>query len=335
MFGITVCITTYKRPALLEECLRSIFRNDTRPVEIIISDNDFSEESARAGRNCPPPPGMTVRHFANPGPKTPSENVRAALRAASHERLLMIHDDDYMLPGGVDALASAWDAHGDDVDAVYGRQKLVFSNGDPDDDLTRNYDRLFRKNAEFGPQRSNLWAALIQQFPNTGMMFRKSIFERVGYPSESEVGRGPLDFHFAIRYALASNRPFVLVEEFVSACRQTDGSILRNRSGTRVFDGHLGFECLERVPVESDEERSAKRKAMGVMAPLAIAGYLMERQSGKAFRVWCGNLGQMEKGILEKAAMLMLIVMEFLGLGIMRTHGGRINYLYYNVLKRG
>jgi glycosyltransferase involved in cell wall biosynthesis len=44
MSGISVCITTYRRPELLQFCIRSVFDNRVRPIEIVVSDNDFSEE---------------------------------------------------------------------------------------------------------------------------------------------------------------------------------------------------------------------------------------------------------------------------------------------------
>jgi glycosyltransferase involved in cell wall biosynthesis len=329
MDGVTVCVTTYRRPTLLQHCIRSLFDNRIRPIEIVVSDNDFSGESAAAVRVLAPPEGIVIRHMANPGPPIPSQNVMNAFSEASHERLVLMHDDDFMMPGGIDALAEAWERFGGDaVDAVYGRRHIARADGRPDLELTRYFDDKFFNNDGFGPQESGLWAALAQQFPCNGMMIRKSIALRVGYPREADVGRDPTDFHFGIRYAQASHGAFVLIDHFVSTYRLSEVSMARAAYEDRVYDGHLGYAHLERLATRPGPEREAKEVAMGRIAPLALAGYLKAGDPRAAARVFFRNHRRMEKGLVAKVGLLALVGLDLVGFRTIDRHGVRIRKVY-------
>jgi hypothetical protein len=104
--------------------------------------------------------------------RTQSANVNALLTLASYERLMILHDDDMLTDGAVDRLASAWDAEDNEVDAVYGRQYISDADGTVDHERTASNDKYYYKDVAEGVQPSNLWAALVAQFPNDGMVRR-------------------------------------------------------------------------------------------------------------------------------------------------------------------
>jgi hypothetical protein len=160
------------------------------------------------------------------------------------------------------------------------------------------------------------------------MMIRKSIANRVGYPSEAEVGHIPVDFHFAVRYALESNRPFVLIDYFISAYRLSEVSILRSPYASMIFDGHLGYDCLERVVASNKLEQDAQKIALARIAPLAAAGYLKVGKPREAARVFFRNYWLMEKTLLAKLALLTLILVDMAGFRTIDRYGGNIRALY-------
>lgn len=329
MDGVSLCITTFRRPDLLQFCIRSAFDNRTRPLEVVVSDNDFSEASAAAVLALTPPEGIVVRHVANPGPSTPSQNVMNAFAEASHERLILMHDDDFMMPGGVDALAAAWEAHGaDKVDAVYGRQNFALADGTLDERRTRHFDARCFRDSNYGPQETKLWAALAQQFPCNGMMVRKSLALEVGYPRETEVGRDPNDFHFGVRYAMAGKGAFIMIDYFVSAYRLSEVSLLRSAYEDRVFDAHLGYRALERLTPSTDRESEARSVALARMAPMAVASYLKAGDRKAAFRAFADNHRRMEKTFLAKMGLLGLIMLDFAGVSVMKRHGANVRRVY-------
>jgi hypothetical protein len=273
-----------------------VFANLVRPIEIVVSDDAFEEATHKLLSELEIPEGISVRHAANLGRSGQSGNVRNAFNMASFERLVLIHDDDFLVPGGLDALVAAWDAHGGEVDAVYGFQYVASASGDIDHAASRaNNDAYFRRSATLGLQQSNLWAALVGQFPNNGYMIRRKRAIDVGYPSEMEVGRH-VDHHFGIRYSTGTTKAFLLIEEHVSTYRKSAFSIARrNGCGITSKDGHLGWAVLAGIHPSSDLERRGLELARQRNVGSAIEGYLAAgcpATAAKLFaRYWSPNHG--------------------------------------------
>ena len=317
--GVSICIPTFRRPALLRECLLSTFKNALRPLEVIVSDHDFSEESKATLRAIEVPEGITLRHVAGPAVRTQSANVNSLLALAVHERLMILHDDDMLTEGAVDRLASAWDAENGELDAVYGRQYISDGDGTIDHDKTAVNGKYYYKDFPAGPQPSNLWAALVAQFPNDGMMMRKSVALQCGYPSEAEVGRIPVDFHFGIRYAIASTRPFVLLHDYTAIYRMSSDSVLRSRK--RSFDGQLGYQQLERLAGLTPLEESARSVALQRFAGSAVMGYLATGEPVRAASVLRRHLFHMDKSWPVRLGLIALVSLERAGVPVLRKAG--------------
>ena len=215
-YGVSVCIPTLKRPEMVRECIVSVLLSATRPLEIIVSDHDFGPASQAAIASFQVPDAVTLRHVAGPEERTQSANVNFLLQLATYERVVLLHDDDMLTPDALDRMTSDWDQRGGELDALYGRQYISDASGAIDTERTEANDRYYFKLAEPGIQPSALWSALVGQFPNDGMMMRKSLALQVRYPSEAEVGKLPVDFHFGIRYAQAASRPFVLLADYLA-----------------------------------------------------------------------------------------------------------------------
>jgi GT2 family glycosyltransferase len=320
--SISVCIPTYRRPALLEECVKSVFANEIRPIEIIVSD-DAHEQHVQArmeATRCPD--GITLRYVPNSVGRGQAANVRNAFGHAQHERIVLIHDDDLFVDGGIDAMGRAWDdAHGQ-VDAVYGRQYIADSSGIIDAPATTVNDVNYFKVQPAGAQPSPLWAALVQQFPNNSMMIRRSIVERIGYPDESEVGRQPVDLHFGIRYALASRLPFVMIHNYTAVYRRSEFSILRGPKPNAKEDGHLGFEHLLSVAVQNKVEKEAMDIAKARFAAAAVRGYLAERRLSRATSTLAQNLFHMNISWLGRFRLAAAIMGASVGVDLL-FGGGR------------
>lgn len=327
---VTVCITTYKRPELLKVCISSVFDNRVRPIEIVVSDNYFSDESRQAVDSLKCPAGITIRHLPNPGSNLPSANVMNAFAEASNERVILLNDDDFMVPGGIDLLVEAWDAHDGEVDAVYGRQYIARDDGDIDMELTDGIQKYCQRDRDFGIQPSSICSALQQQVPNNGMMLRRSLALATGYPSEAEVGRGPIDVLFAIRYAMNGTRPFLLIPGYTSACRFTSQSLSRS---ARVFDGHLTYEALEALSLATPGERRALARALARFSSSATAGYISAGRRWQASRIYLRHVLRMEKPISARLLLGALLLGELAGLRIMKRHSVEVSRSYNALFK--
>jgi hypothetical protein len=312
--GISIAITTYRRPRRLVDCIESVCGSRHRPIEIVISDNDYSPESKAAVASVAPPPGVTLRHL--PGPASGyASNARAAISECSNELIMLLHDDNLLVEGGLDVLLAAWTAYGSAVDAAFGRQYIVSESGKIDLDASSRNDQYYQKDAAPGPQPSNLWSALTGQFPTDGMLMRRSIAVAACYPSEAEVGTKPVDFHFSVRYAHHAQRPYVLVGDRVSCVRRSRRSITTT---CRVYDGHLGYEALKRIQPETALEAEAKEAALDRFAAAAIMGYLCSGHSHLAGLVLRAHGLRLDKSWLVRIGLAAAVAAAHLGINVLR-----------------
>ncbi|GAC1372832.1 MAG: glycosyltransferase [Hymenobacter sp.] len=119
---LSICVLTYRRPALLARALRSIGLPELPPeVEILVSDNAPADEPeaetiARALlANCP---RTQWRYDRNPSGGTVLSNTSHCLARARGEYLYVLHDDDYLLPDGLALLLR-------ELHLVRGRRQVV------------------------------------------------------------------------------------------------------------------------------------------------------------------------------------------------------------------
>ena len=308
--GISILILTFKRPRLLARSIRAALQNAIRPLEIIVSDDAMSGESRAAIASIKLPDGVTLRHLEGPAISSQAANARAAFEAASHEWVILMHDDDYLLEGAVDHLVATQQQVGDDVDAVYGRQHIVNLRGEVDWEKTRANNLKYCKDEPNGIQPTRLWCALVGQFPNNGMLLRRSIALQAVYPTETEVGQIPVDFHFAIRYANQASGKFVLTSKYTSACTTEGPSILRHAPLAWKYDGHLGYEVLQKVAPQTEAERVALATAADRFAAAGVMGYLSDRQPGRAWKVFRKHWRRMDKPWATRLALGATVILQ-------------------------
>jgi len=309
--AVSVCIPTYKRQDLLEECVRSVFECSVRPLEIVVSDDAHEPTLAACVAALAPPPGIEIRYVENGFGRRQAANVRNAFEHARYELLVLMHDDDFFVPGGIDALWRAWLDSGDTVDAVFGWQRVVDADGRLLPALNERWNRMHRHLAEPGLTRSNLWAALMQQFPMNGMMLRRSIALAAGVPPEHEVGRHT-DLHFGVRYALAAERPFLLIDTTVSAYRQSTGSISRSQ-GLLELDGHLNYAALEGIEPRDALEHEALRHGLNRAAGNAVLAFLAQGERRRAFEIFARHWSQMRVPMVTWLKLVLLLCGSLVG----------------------
>jgi len=320
---ISVCIPTFRRPELLKTALTSTFSNDVRPLEIVISDDDYSEAQAEAILGLPRPDGVTVRYIPNQNARGQSGNVNCAFAAASHERIVLLHDDDYLLPGGLDRLDAAWRAYGGEVDAVYGRQKICDHDGRMLEEQTRvSLRNRYLTDEYIGQTNDRLWAALVRQFHNNSMMIRRSLAMTVGYPYEKEVGRSPVDLFFGVRYALAAERPYIVLGDYVSVYRNTHESVFAQASIYPV-DYHLAYQEIARIRAQETHVVEALERLRKQWASQAFWGYLHHDRPLKALGVYWTNRSTLRRGRTRGLMLPLRAVAAMLGVRPYHRQGVR------------
>jgi glycosyltransferase involved in cell wall biosynthesis len=222
----------------LKEAVESCFRQDYRPLEILIGDDSGDDGSVETIQGLNKPEGITVGHFIHDPSLGQGRNVDWLLATAQGNRLILLHDDDLLCDNGLDKLVKAWE-FGSGIVCTYGKQYRLSAAGEvlfaETEDFNHRYGRV---SANRGVQESSLSAGLSQQLPNDCFLVDARLARAVGYRPEEEVGNS-VDVDFGIRLGQAGGeKSFFFIDEFVSCYRLTEHSILR----THCF--HYGEHLL-------------------------------------------------------------------------------------------
>jgi glycosyltransferase involved in cell wall biosynthesis len=222
--SVSVCIPTRHRPHLLTWTVRSCQDQTVLPDEIVIGDDSDDDRTTTLidtlGRNAPVP----VRYFRNHPPRGQSLNVQHLFETASSDWLILIHDDDWLLPNAVESLTSPLLIH-PDIDAVFGKQYLASADGEIDPASGVALNRTFHRNArDAGPIADPVRSAVIGQFPNNGYLVRRAAAIAAGY--HDPAFKDGCDYRFGIALAVHGAR-FFFVDEYTAVYRLSATSILR------------------------------------------------------------------------------------------------------------
>ena len=97
---LSICVPTYNRPSLLRRTLNSL-QSNRRDVEIIVTDNSNDSRSEQVVKETLGYQVSPWRYHKNEPAVTPANNMNAGVRLARGKYIYILHDDDYLLPGGL------------------------------------------------------------------------------------------------------------------------------------------------------------------------------------------------------------------------------------------
>ena len=228
--AISVCIPTYQRPKFLQEALYSVFEQTLQPIEIVIgddSDDNLTENLVLdIKKECKIPISYT-RHSPSLGQ---AGNINFIYEIAKGEKIVLLHDDDLLLPNSLDDLNSCWDIHPNLV-AAYGKQYFISNEGAIDMNHSYNINKFyFRTSNKSGLQKSSIEAALLHQFPNDCFMILASAAKAIKWRSYEEVGNGG-EFDFSLRLAFEYSN-FFFLDKHTAKYRRTKNSMSSNSDST-------------------------------------------------------------------------------------------------------
>jgi glycosyltransferase involved in cell wall biosynthesis len=243
---ISICIPTYKRPTLLAEALASCFAQGWPELEIVIGDDspdDATEAlvTALAKREDRFADRIHYRHHR---PSLGQNgNVNELFARANGSRLLLLHDDDLLLPNAIEHLAKLWDVL-PSLDAAFGKQLLIDNEGlllapERSEALNTNFHRTA---GNAGLQDMPVVTGLLRMFPNDGFLVNTEMARRTGYLPMEEVGQA-CDTDFGIRLCAAA-RDVWFLNEFTLKYRLSDESV----SNTSIVAPYT-FDMLTRLEV--------------------------------------------------------------------------------------
>ena len=277
---VTISIPTYRRPSLLLHALHSCFVQDYRPLEVDIGDDSPGSETEQLISNLSVPSGITLRYVWNRASLGQAGNVNSLFSRARGERLMLLHDDDVLLPGAVTALNECFSLSSA-VIAAYGIQEVIGEYGE----FRRNETHINNEHANrlptfTGLQKEPVVCALWRQFPNNGYLIDASAAKRVGYRDISVVGNAN-DADFAIRLALEHRgREFYFLNRYTSQYRLSNQSVRSQGDTCRKI-----YNVLEQLRLTSDAELAARDWLLEKIAEEAVVDHALHGEWQSALRI--------------------------------------------------
>jgi glycosyltransferase involved in cell wall biosynthesis len=263
---ISVCIPTYGRSVYLQAAIRSVLEQDHRPLEILVGDDSPNAENHTFIASLPRDEGVEIRYVPNETRLGQASNVNRLLKLSRGGWIVILHDDDFILPGGLSRLFEATRRHPDAV-AAFGLQAVMDKDGIVDWEASAASNRDFGRTVEaVGPQTSKLASAVSGQFPNNAFLLKGEIARQVLYNGYDDV-KDACDYDFGIRVAIAPvSGTFVLIDDYVSAYRVWGAQISKASS-----TGIAALRLLKALKPQTPEEMTAIWQAIARHVPIAVS----------------------------------------------------------------
>ena len=274
---VSIVIPTYKRPARVLEAIASCLGQTHRPYEVLIGDDSPDDATAQAIGKLTPVEGVALRYMHNKPSLGQVGNVNNLFSQAMGELVMLLHDDDLLLPESLATLTAILDEN-PDVSLAYGRQYIIKDNGNIHAESSVSFNRDFYRDAEFeGTVLTPFEAGLSQQIPNNGYLMRAEILQHV--KMRAEAGDG-CDYDFGFQIGLAGYRPY-FVNKYLGMYRLSDHSISHY--------GDAGYQayCLIRdCKAETPRAQSIRDRRMYERAPIAITECVTRGKKKEALAIY-------------------------------------------------
>ncbi|HTR15957.1 MAG TPA: glycosyltransferase family 2 protein [Acetobacteraceae bacterium] len=317
---VTICIPTFRRPSLVLHCIHSCLIQDYRPLEIDISDNSPTDETRDLVATISPPEGVTIRYWRNIPPTGPNENFRKLFTEARAPRLVLMNDDDVLLPGAVRAMSDAFSL-AQDVVITYGLEQIINEMGELLPDATAQINRFYLRTPDrAGLRRDLLVCAFWRQVPHVGFMVLTEVARRIGIRDRSEVGLA-VDIDFTIRLAQAY-RGNALVFLDRPTVQSRGSAVTLNQTSLDVI--WKLYDVVAPIDGLSPEEALAHDHLLRTIAPLALREHALSNARGAALRILLSRTFPRNRGWARTAYYVGLIAAPGVASWARRMAGTRL-----------
>ncbi|RYE69004.1 MAG: glycosyltransferase family 2 protein [Rhizobiaceae bacterium] len=275
---ISILIPTYNRPEQLAEAVASVVAQDLDCIcEVLIGDNsNDSMREANAALIAASPLAGLIRHVKHDPPQGNFENQWALAKLAKCEKILFLHDDDKLNPGGLASLASACEEETDErVKVWFGRNHVMDEHGAVDMTITKQCDSLYGKDGPGATQPVWKWCLTQSLPPNSALLDRATYLLNMQGARDGNVG----DWGLWVRTA-NSGAWGRFVPEYVWSYRVQYAS--QSQSG-RGMDIHRWYEIGQQLEVPPEAELQ-KAYLLATVACVATMRYLRDGERVRAFR---------------------------------------------------
>ena len=182
---LSICIPSYNRSVWFERALRSIVANiseNKQYIEVIISDDSDSDECRVIASKILPSLNISYKYIHNQPKLGMAANWNHSIQLASGKYVLVLHDDDFLLPNAVKAM----------IITIKNNQKeypvMLFGVHMVNEQEKVIKKQLVKRKLYLPPKKALLKVLSNSSFIRfPGIVIRRDIFEKVGY-FDSEIG---------------------------------------------------------------------------------------------------------------------------------------------------
>ncbi|MEB4800909.1 glycosyltransferase family 2 protein [Acinetobacter soli] len=262
MNAITIVIPTFNRLDLLKIALESCLNQTYLPFEIIIGDDSNNDETERwiNGLNHQ---GIKIRYYHHKPSLKQADNVEFIIQKVQTDWMLLLHDDDYLLPDALnDLFLTVSDIN--DLDVIFGKQYIINHSGEIDVKGSEKLNKFYRRTKQF--ELINLdpmEVALKQQLPSNSFLIKTDLAKTTHY-NFKEIAGDAIDFYFCLLLAI-KNSKFIFIDKYISCYRITNNSISSNSNA-----GYYSYRIVESLKLNNKKHEKYKNKFLYNMAPIAI-----------------------------------------------------------------
>ncbi|HEY0257818.1 MAG TPA: glycosyltransferase, partial [Candidatus Methylacidiphilales bacterium] len=269
------------RAEFLLDALESA-RGQTRlPDEIFVSDDMGSDEVRKLVFEFGNSISVPVSYSHCTSGQNQVENVNHCFRSARSDLILLLHDDDLLMPRAGECLRQPF-LEDDSLVATYGKQVTMTDGGEDLSSDTFN-QKYHRTPAHAGVQPDAFVAGIRQQFPNDGYMVRASVAQKVLLRHSAG---GAADFDFGLR--LSETGRFFFLDEFTAKYRFSAESVGRG-AGARTDDSALVAVRISRGLLKSHPQYAGEiNNAIRRLSPTALRMALKQGALGEAIGLYFG-----------------------------------------------
>jgi glycosyltransferase involved in cell wall biosynthesis len=262
---VSFCIPTHGRSRLLLEALESSLTQTRPPDEIVVSDDLGNDDTRALVTKFAARTPFPVRYVHCTTSSNQAANVNNCLREATCDLIIILHDDDLLLPPAIEVLARAFEENPNLVSS-FGKQKFISEDGAEMTEYAERVNRAYRRDAEHaGLQPDAILSGIRQQFPNDGFMVKASVAKQVLYRPEC---RAATDFDFGIR--MGQQGPFFFIDEYTTVYRFSAESVGRGDGKKSDDSGYQGMLILMNLLKTCPQHEAVILASLRNHAPMGI-----------------------------------------------------------------
>ena len=190
MMTVSICIPTCDRPELLQDALESCSKQTVLPDEILIGDDSTGDATEKLVEELQRVSAVPIHYWHNRPRSGQAANINGLYERVTSSHLVLLHDDDLLLPNAVSDLLGCWRQY-PQLTAAYGKQYVIRHDGTVCVERSEQLNRAHFRTQEYeGLQKFHWFPGVAHQFPNDGFLLKSTAARSIVWRSREEVGDG-------------------------------------------------------------------------------------------------------------------------------------------------